>query len=143
MTNSDPLIQILVNRINALEARLNRLQNNSVRSEITGALSRITFAELPTAGIQGRLFYITDVQSGIVYYDNGSAWVALAGSQIAFAVGDPGNFVNPGTIMTGALEVPTADPGWATCATVNMTPPNAYLMFRHDGSKYSIPGWST
>lgn len=143
MTNSDPLIQILVNRINALEARLNRLQNNSVRSEITGAFARVNFSDLPTAGIPGRVFWVLDIEAGMLYMDDGAQWVPIGGSFLVFAVGDNGSFSNPGVTLTGVTEVPTADPGWANSSTVNMTPPNVYVKFFVNGSAYSIPGWST
>ncbi len=142
MSNQDPLIQILTNRLAALEAKVERLQNNSVRSEITGALSRITFAELPAAGIAGRLFYITDVEQGMIYYDNSIEWVPLTGSYLVFAVGDQGAFVNPGVVITGIAENPTVNPGWANSDTVPMTPPDINVKLYVDGAAYSVPGWN-
>lgn len=143
MTSQDPIIQRLMDRIDTLEARLNRLQNNSVRSEITGAFSRVNFADLPAAGIAGRVFWVLDVGGGALYCDNGTTWVPIGGNFRVVAVGDPGALANPGVTMAGIAENPTADPGWASSATVNMTPPNVYVKFYVNSSAYSVPGWST
>lgn len=143
MAIDDPLYNRLMDEIRSLKAQLNTLQNRSVRAEIAGALSRITFAELPDPGKAGRLFYITDIEQGVVYYDTGAAWLPLAGSAMVFAIGDQGSFSNPGVTMTGITEVPTTDPGWAASSTVNMNPPNVYVKFYVNGSAYSVPGWST
>lgn len=143
MTSQDPIIQRLMDRIDTLEARLNRLQNNSVRSEITGAFSRVNFADLPPAGIPGRVFWVLDVESGILYMDDGTQWVPIGGSFMLFAVGDQGSFSNPGVTVSGVTEVPTTDPGWAASSSVNMNPPNVYIKVYVNGSAYSVPGWST
>jgi hypothetical protein len=143
VSNQDPLIQILRDEIRDIRAQLNRLQNNSVRSEITGAFSRVNFVDLPTAGIPGRVFWVLDIEDGMLYMDTGVQWVPIGGSFLVFAVGDNGAFVNPGVVVTGVTEIPTSDPGWATCATINMTPPNVYVKFFVNGAAYSVPGWST
>lgn len=143
MAVDDPIIKRLQDQINALQAQLNRLQNNSVRAEITGAFVRKNLADLPAAGIPGRVFWVLDVEDGMLYCDDGAEWVPIGGSFVVFAVGDQGAVVNPGVVMTGITEAPTVSPGWAASDTVPMTPPDVYVKFYVDGAAYSVPGWAT
>jgi hypothetical protein len=143
MTSEDPIIRRLMDRIDSLEARLDRIQNNSVRAEVAGAFARVNFADLPAAGIPGRVFWVLDVESGMLFLDDGAQWVPIGGSFIVFAVGDNGSFSNPGVTLTGITDTPTVNPGWATSDTVPMTQPNLYIKVYVDGNAYTVPGWLT
>lgn len=143
MTSQDPIIQRLMDRIDTLEARLNRLQNNSVRSEITGAFSRVNFADLPAAGIAGRVFWVLDVGGGALYCDNGTTWVPIGGNFRVVAVGDPGALANPGVTLTGITDTPTVNPGWGTSDTAPMNAPDGYIKDYVNNQAVVVPYWNT
>jgi len=74
LRDGDVLVEIL-NRIRELEA--------NGRSEVTGSIEAIVFANLPTPGQAGRLRFVTDgrkvgegvgVGTGTPAYDDGVAW---------------------------------------------------------------------
>ncbi len=74
LRDGDVLTEIL-NRIRELEA--------NGRSEVTGSIEAILFANLPTPGQPGRLFFVTDGRkvgegvgagTGTPAYDDGVAW---------------------------------------------------------------------
>lgn len=57
---SDTLLNRLILQQEALEARLQNLeQNSSLAIETVGVQIR-TFAELPPAGVKGRMYYVTN-----------------------------------------------------------------------------------
>ena len=71
----EQLFETILNRIRALEA--------NGRSEVTGSIEAIAFADLPTPGQPGRLRFVTDgrkvgegvgVGTGTPAYDDGVAW---------------------------------------------------------------------
>lgn len=71
----DRLFDAILNRIRALEA--------NGRSEVTGSIEAILFANLPAAGQAGRLRFVTDGRkvgegvgagTGVPAYDDGSIW---------------------------------------------------------------------
>jgi len=71
----DQLFDTILNRIRALES--------NGRSEVTGSIEAIVFADLPVAGQAGRLRFVTDgrkvgegvgVGTGTPAYDDGVAW---------------------------------------------------------------------
>lgn len=74
LRDSDVLTEIM-NRIRDIEA--------NGRSEVTGSIEAILFANLPTPGQPGRLFFVTDGRktgegggagTGTPAYDDGVAW---------------------------------------------------------------------
>jgi len=74
LRDNDVLVEIL-NRIRELEA--------NGRSEVTGSIEAILFANLPTPGQAGRLRFVTDGRkvgegggagTGTPAYDDGVAW---------------------------------------------------------------------
>ena len=69
------LIDEIMTRIRLIEA--------NGRSEVSGSIEAITFANLPTPGQPGRLRFVTDGRkvgegggagTGVPAYDDGSAW---------------------------------------------------------------------
>lgn len=70
---SDSLIKLLNDRLKVLEVSVRRLQSVSVRSEITGAFSRLLSTDLPTDFIAGRQWFVIDLLGGVNVYDNGIA----------------------------------------------------------------------
>ena len=71
----DRLLDTILNRIRAIEA--------NGRSEVTGSIEAIAFADLPIPGQAGRLRFVTDgrkvgegvgVGTGTPAYDDGVAW---------------------------------------------------------------------
>ena len=78
-----PLITRLSARLDKLEKRFNSLLAQSQRSELTGGVERILFADIATAGQAGRLIFITDGRkvgegaaagTGTLAYDDGTDW---------------------------------------------------------------------
>jgi hypothetical protein len=45
--------------------------------------------------------------------------------------------------ITGATDTPTADPGWASSSTVNMTAPDGYIKAYVGTQAVVIPYWNT
>lgn len=75
MMQNERLVEELAGRIRALEA--------NGRSEVTGSIEAVAFADLPTPGQPGRLRFVTDgrkvgegvgLGSGTPAYDDGTAW---------------------------------------------------------------------
>jgi len=80
----NPIIDRLNTQIKALQVQFDKFVSSSSRSEWTGGFSRVTYAELPAAGMKGRVYYITDARigaegagagSGALGVDNGTDWV--------------------------------------------------------------------
>jgi hypothetical protein len=44
--------------------------------------------------------------------------------------------------FTGETGTPENDPGWASCSTVNMTPPDGYILCRVGTRKVYVPYWN-
>lgn len=75
MTMIEGVVESLLERIKALEA--------NGRSEVSGSIEAIVFADLPVAGQAGRSRFVTDGRkigegvgagTGVPAYDDGSAW---------------------------------------------------------------------
>ncbi|KKK49779.1 hypothetical protein LCGC14_3131610 [marine sediment metagenome] len=78
-----PLITRLSARLDKLDKRFNNLLAQSQRSELTGGVERVLFADKETAGQAGRLIFITDARkvgegaaagTGTLCYDDGTDW---------------------------------------------------------------------
>lgn len=81
---NNPILQRFASDIKQLKQGLRQLTTLSARSEYTGGFSRVLYADLPIAGMKGRVFYILDARigaegagagSGALGVDNGSQWV--------------------------------------------------------------------
>lgn len=71
--SDNPIVRKLSDRLNKIEEALRRLQNVSVRSEITGAFGRLEFSDLPSDFIAGRQWFVTDQLDGMNFTDDGTA----------------------------------------------------------------------
>lgn len=71
--SDNPILRKLSERVAKLEEWVRRLQNVSVRSEITGAFSRLLLADLPSDSVAGRQWFVTDQFDGMNYMDDGAA----------------------------------------------------------------------
>lgn len=140
---SDSLIKQLLDRIETLESQVRRLQSISVRAEIAGAFSRLPSASLPTNRIAGRVYFVTDVQGGVIYVDNGATISPIGGGGILLASGDTGAGVASMNTITGVTDTPTFNPGWSTSNTVPMTAPDGYIKGYVGTQAVTIPFWNT
>jgi len=82
----NPIIDRLNSQIKALQVQFDKFVSSSSRSEWTGGFSRVAYAELPTAGMKGRVYYITDARTaseaagagtGCLGVDDGTTWVRV------------------------------------------------------------------
>lgn len=140
---SDSVNKMLLKRIEALEAQVRRLQSISVRAEIAGAFSRLALADLPTEYIAGRVYFVTDVQGGVLYIDNGASINPIGGGGVLLANGDTGAGVAAMNTFTGVTDTPTFNPGWSTSDTVPMTAPSGYIKGYVGTQAVTIPFWNT
>ena len=78
------IVRTLASRIRALEGR--------DRSEVTGGVQALAFADLPAAGQPGRLRFVTNGRktgegagagTGTLVYDDGTAWRRVADDSTA------------------------------------------------------------
>lgn len=91
----NPVLQNLLDRVKAIEQYLPKLTNLTARSEVAGAASRVTYAELPTPGKKGRWYYVLDARTasegagagtGCLAVDNGTNWVYVDRPEVAVVI---------------------------------------------------------
>lgn len=74
---NDTLLNRLLTRVQELESKLEKLNEDSSLALETVAVQVRTFAQLPPAGVKGRMFYVTDGRKGGETAGNGTGVLAL------------------------------------------------------------------
>lgn len=96
--------------------------------------------------------YSETTNSNLLYIENSDSATPLIWGDFADDVlkingelrvnGDDGGEASMNS-FTGSTDTPTADPGWASSSTVNMTAPNGYIKAYVGTQAVTIPYWNT
>lgn len=142
----------LKEEIRKLKNRIDRLEGKRIfQQDIMPAIIKTRHIDSVETG----LFFATSGSTKRIgigsldqyFYSGASGDININGSLVCDTDlrvdGDSGSGTSGQNTFTGAMDTPTADPGWATSSTVNMTAPDGYIKIYVGTQAVVVPYWNT